>query len=167
MVRVRSLLTLSLSILPNHPPLLAGRQGRVDICKSLLVYQHWCVHVLEFIRERRLWIRLYFPSSAQHVLFGWFERLDVSSRTNTFLWATASSCSILMLNVRLIYQEIRFVQDVQNFFLGYRQPLLLWKWVASTGAVFFFFFFFFTFLHSLLVINNGCCLDSGVVCFSL
>ena len=42
---------------------------RVEECKFLLVSQHWCVHVLESIIERRLWVCPLLTSSDQHVLF--------------------------------------------------------------------------------------------------
>ena len=59
----------------------------------MLVDQPWRVPVLEFINERRLWVRSYISGRAHHVLlisFGWFVRSRVREHTTAVFWAAAS-----------------------------------------------------------------------------
>ena len=65
-----------------------------DVCKSFLVGQHQCIHVLESIREHRLKVCPYFCSSASYVLFEWFVRWKVSGCTASVLQrVTSRICS--------------------------------------------------------------------------
>ena len=67
---------------------------RADKYRFLLVEQHWCVHVLESIRECLLWVYPYFSSSASHVLFRCFASWEVSSHIAKVLLDSASGiCS--------------------------------------------------------------------------
>ena len=63
---------------------------RTDEDSSMLVGQHWCVHVLDPTRELCIWIH---PCYAQHVLFillGCFAWWEASSHTGTVLCCAAS-----------------------------------------------------------------------------
>ena len=56
--------------------------------KSLLVGQHWCVHVLAPTAELRWWVCPCFSSSAQRVFFvliGWFVRWEASCCITSFV----------------------------------------------------------------------------------
>ena len=98
----RNFLTLSLSLfisLDIHPCplfLLLGPPGciqfqhRANVCKFLLVGQHWHVHVLVSIKEHGLWFRLYFTPLVVAHMFGFFVRWEVGARTAAVLGNIAS-----------------------------------------------------------------------------
>ena len=98
-----------LTVCPNCPLLLAGHLDRIqclhkiDECKSLLVNQHWYVHVFKSIRKCRLWVHPYFSSDALHVLFillGGLMKWKPSGSTAAVLWGCCfknffkTTCSI-------------------------------------------------------------------------
>ena len=71
--------SLSISSLLTGPLDCTWGPYNGNICKSLLVGRHWFLHVKESIIKRRLWVRSYFSSGTQHVLFVlrvWFVRWE-------------------------------------------------------------------------------------------
>ena len=78
----------SFATCPHPPSLLVGPlhctqcPHRDDICKSLLVGQHWCVNVLESIRERRFWDRPHFSGNALRVLLFVLEHTHTHTHTH-------------------------------------------------------------------------------------
>ena len=85
---------ISLTTHPNRSSLLMspleGTQcpNRADECKFLPGQLKLVCPCRESIRECRLWVHLYFPTSAQQVFLlflGWFVRWEVSGRTTVIL----------------------------------------------------------------------------------
>ena len=85
------------SLLPSVPIIQANLLicilylQRADISKSLLINQHWHIHVQESIKSY-FWVHPCFSSSALHVLFillEWFVRWEAGSCTITVLWGIA------------------------------------------------------------------------------
>ena len=72
-----------LSINLYHTSLSAGLRNyilcplRADVCKSLMISQHWHVHMSMSLEKCHLWVRPCFSGSILNVLFvffGWFMR---------------------------------------------------------------------------------------------
>ena len=108
---------LSLSIHPYHSSLLAGLLGcilcldRADISKSLLVGQHWHVHV----QRTSLMSLSLFSSSALCVLFillGWFVRRETSECTAGVLWDVSSRICSRQRSAYLCSSHLAFSQWV-------------------------------------------------------
>ena len=90
---IKSLTVRSFLTLPGQPslsPITSGGFSRLypvsirNWCKFLSDGQHWCENVWEFIRERRLWVRLYFSSCVPYVLIvlrEWLVKYEVGGRT--------------------------------------------------------------------------------------
>ena len=96
-----SLGVLSLPALSHHPSLKSialWRSSRLHIvfpeswCKSLLVGQHWHVHMQESLRKRRLWVGPCISCHTPYVLFVLLE-WEADSRTAVVLWGVASRIS--------------------------------------------------------------------------
>ena len=94
-----------------YPSLLEGLLDciecpkRLDVCKSLLVSQHWRIHVQEPIKERRLQIRLYFiacPLLVLIVFYEWFLRQKVSGRK-------VECCLQDLFSVELSYIDPKYI----------------------------------------------------------
>ena len=71
--------------------------------------------MLEFGRERRLWVRPYFFSNANHVLFvclGWFVRWLISGRIAVVLWRAVS---VIFSTVRGIL--MKYLSSFFRFFV--------------------------------------------------
>ena len=98
---------LNLSRYPYLSPITLGSllgcilcPHRDDVCKSLVVYQHWHVHLLEFILERCLWV------------CHWFSCTSCSSYLNS-LW-DGRQVAVELLFCRVLLPG--FLQDIMKNF---------------------------------------------------